>query len=201
MFLKQLDTSELKEVFRAFPEVSHPLALHRHALMRGPSPFTAGERELIAAFTSMLNACSYCYDEHNAVAASFGLSGELLKALIEDIETAPVEPRLRPVFRYVRKLTQAPSRVVQADVDAMHAAVSALKEGGRFVTAGIKLAAGPLSPFVNAVSRALSRTAVTAPLSMSPWRALEQVLGELDVTELRWGTAYVAAGVKARRFS
>ena len=122
MFLKQLDTSELKEVFRAFPEVSHPLALHRHALMRGPSPFTAGERELIAAFTSMLNACSYCYDEHNAVAASFGLSGELLKALIEDIETAPVEPRLRPVFRYVRKLTQAPSRVVQADVDAMHAA-------------------------------------------------------------------------------
>lgn len=122
MYLKSLDTSELKEVFRAFPEVSHPLALHRHALMRGPSPFTPGERELIAAFTSVLNACSYCYDEHNAVAASFGVSGELLKALAEDIETAPVADRMRPVFRYVKKLTQAPSRMVAADVEAMHAA-------------------------------------------------------------------------------
>ncbi len=122
MFLKTIQTAELKEVFRAFPEVSHPLALHREALMRGPSPFTPGERELIAAFTSLLNACRYCHEEHNAVAASFGVSGELLKALVDDIEAAPLEPRLRPVFRYVRKLTETPSRRVAADVEAIHAA-------------------------------------------------------------------------------
>lgn len=122
MFLKSLTTSELKDVFIAFPEVSHPLALHRQVLLRGPSPFTPGERELIAAFTSLLNACSYCYDEHNAVAASFGVSAELLKALVEDVDTAPVEERMRPVFRYVKKLTQTPSRMVAADVEAMHAA-------------------------------------------------------------------------------
>lgn len=122
MFLKSLDTSELKEVFRAFPEVSHPLALHRHALMRGPSPFTPGERELIAAFTSVLNACGYCTDEHNAVAAAFGIDAGLLKAMVDDLDTAPVEPRMRPVFRYVKKLTLAPARMVEADVAAIHAA-------------------------------------------------------------------------------
>lgn len=122
MYLKGLDTSELKEVFRAFPEVSHPLALYRHALMRGPSPFTPAERELIAAFTSLLNACSYCIDEHNAVAAAFGLSGEVLQALADDIESAPIEPRLRPVFHYVKKLTLAPSRIVAADVEPLYAA-------------------------------------------------------------------------------
>lgn len=122
MFLKKLATSELKEVFRAFPEVSHPLALHRHALMRGPSPFTPAERELIAAFTSMLNACSYCYAEHNAVAASFGLSADLLQSLFDDIEASPVDVRMRPVFHYVKKLTLSPSRVVAADVEPIFAA-------------------------------------------------------------------------------
>jgi len=122
MFLKTIQSAELREVFRTFPEVSHPLALHREVLLRGPSPFTVGERELIAAFTSLLNACRYCHEEHNAVAASFGVSGELLKALADDVETAPLEPRLRPVFRYVRKLTESPARVVAADVEAIHAA-------------------------------------------------------------------------------
>lgn len=122
MFLNGLDTSELKEVFRAYPEVSHPLALHRHALMRGPSPLTPGERELIAAFTSLLNACSYCHGEHNAVAAAFGLPTDLLKSLAEDIDTAPIEPRLRPVFHYVKKLTLSPARMVKADADAVFAA-------------------------------------------------------------------------------
>ena len=30
-----------------------------HALMRGPSPWTLGERELFAAYTSRLNQCPF----------------------------------------------------------------------------------------------------------------------------------------------
>jgi AhpD family alkylhydroperoxidase len=37
--------------------------------MRGPSPWTPGERELLGAFTSRLNECPYCADIHAGTAS------------------------------------------------------------------------------------------------------------------------------------
>jgi ubiquinone/menaquinone biosynthesis C-methylase UbiE len=82
--------------------------------------------------------------------------------------------------------------------EAMQMAASALRRGGRFVVAGVKLRSGPLSALPNQVLRATVRLGVTAPLTDRPWTALEAVLGRLDVTELYGGLAYVAAGVKGR---
>jgi hypothetical protein len=36
-----------------------PHSLHTHAVMRGPSEWSIGERELFAAFVSRLNHCSF----------------------------------------------------------------------------------------------------------------------------------------------
>jgi hypothetical protein len=36
-----------------------PLSRHTHAVMRGPSEWTVGERELFAAFVSRLNRCLF----------------------------------------------------------------------------------------------------------------------------------------------
>jgi hypothetical protein len=36
-----------------------PHAAHTHAVMRGPSEWSVGERELFAAFVSRLNQCSF----------------------------------------------------------------------------------------------------------------------------------------------
>ncbi len=36
-----------------------PHAAHTHAVMRGPSEWTIGERELFAAFVSRLNQCLF----------------------------------------------------------------------------------------------------------------------------------------------
>lgn len=81
---------------------------------------------------------------------------------------------------------------------AMQRAVSALRAGGRFVVAGVKLRSGPFSTLPNRVLRVTVRFGVTAPLTDRPWTALEAVLGRLDVTELCGGFAYVAAGVRVR---
>ena len=43
------EKATLLDVFRRFPASSRPLLHYHEALMRGPSPFTEGERELIAA--------------------------------------------------------------------------------------------------------------------------------------------------------
>ncbi|MDT8399300.1 MAG: peroxidase-related enzyme [Pseudomonadales bacterium] len=95
---------------------------YAQALMRGPSPLSPGERELIAAYVSGLNSCSYCYGSHSRVAQGFGLAPDLLESLLDNLETAPIEPRLKPLLHYARKLTETPSRMSPADAAAVYAA-------------------------------------------------------------------------------
>lgn len=114
--------TRLREVFAMFPEPSrHILALHEVA-MRGPSELTPAERELIFAYGSGLNACAFCHESHKFTAEAFGVDPGLFQALFDDVERAPVSERLRPILRYVKKLTLTPSRIVAADVAAILAA-------------------------------------------------------------------------------
>ncbi len=88
-------------------------------VMRGPSAFSVAERELIAAFVSGLNACQYCHGVHSQTAAAYGVDLGLFDDLMADMDAAAVAPKLKPVLRYVRKLTQTPSRMTQADAKAV----------------------------------------------------------------------------------
>lgn len=99
-----------------------PLIELHEALLRADSPFSVAERELMAAFVSGVNACGYCYGAHSAAAVEFGVAAELIEALVSDIDSADVDKRLKPVFRYLKKLTLTPTIMVQADVDAVFAA-------------------------------------------------------------------------------
>ena len=112
----------LLDVFRAFPTTSEPLIDYHQVLLRGPSPFSVAERELIAAYVSGLNACNYCHGVHTATAEAFGVPAGLLASLVADVDTAPVAERMRPVLRYVGKLTLTPSRMTPADAEAVLAA-------------------------------------------------------------------------------
>lgn len=116
------DSSGVGDVMVHQPELYQPLARFTQHLMRGPSPFSAAERELIAAYVSGLNACGYCHGSHTAIAADLGVEPDLLGKLLDDVEGANVDERLKPVLRYVKKLTQSPSRMTQADADAVIAA-------------------------------------------------------------------------------
>lgn len=101
---------------------ARPLIEYHEALLRGDSPLSVAERELIAAFVSATNACAYCEGAHTAAATQFGVEPELVRQLVGDLDGAPVAERMRPVLAFARKLTQTPSRMTQADVDAVLAA-------------------------------------------------------------------------------
>jgi uncharacterized peroxidase-related enzyme len=90
--------------------------------MRAQSPFTPAERELIAAYVSGLNSCSYCHDVHSATAAAFGVAAEVLNSALDDLDTAEIDERMKPVLKYVSKLTQEPAKLTGADADAIFAA-------------------------------------------------------------------------------
>jgi uncharacterized peroxidase-related enzyme len=122
-YLKSLPRDAvLADVFKAFPDHAKIRMQYSETLMRGPSPLTPGERELIAAFVSGLNACAYCHGVHEATARAFGLGEGLMANLLADSDAAPVDERMKPILRYVKKLTLTPARMTQRDADAVFAA-------------------------------------------------------------------------------
>lgn len=114
--------ANLIDVFRAFPDASIPLIEYHEVVLRGPSPFTEGERELIAGFVSTLNGCGYCTSVHVAAAENMGAPAGLIARLAADPELREATDRMRPVLNYARKLTEKPAAVTQADVKAISAA-------------------------------------------------------------------------------
>lgn len=91
-------------------------------VMSADGPLSQGERELIATYVSCLNQCEYCRAAHLPALDRFGITEELLDALLADIETAPVDERFKPLYRFVKKLTLEPAAITQADADAVYAA-------------------------------------------------------------------------------
>lgn len=112
----------LMDVFAAYPAGVQPLLQLHEALLRGPSPFSVGERELIAAYVSGLNGCTYCHGIHTATAEAFGLRPGVLEAALADLDTAPLPANIKPVLRYVGTLTRTPARITAADAEPVYAA-------------------------------------------------------------------------------
>ena len=99
-----------------------PITPVMHRVMRGPSPLSPGERELIAAYVSGLNRCRICFESHVLIARDFGVDERVLRRLIDDVDTAPLDDRLKPLLRYIRILTEAPGRLTEGDAAAVFAA-------------------------------------------------------------------------------
>lgn len=119
-FLPSLPTeSTLLAVLARSPAAAAALLDYHEAVMRGESPLSVAERETIAAYVSGLNACRYCHGVHEAAAQAFGLPAGVLVALLDDVDAAPVDTRLKPLLRYARRLTLEPARMTQRDVDAI----------------------------------------------------------------------------------
>ena len=69
-----------------------------------------------------MNQCNYCSKVHNSAVSAFGYPDDLVERLLDNIETAPVDARLKPILQFVRKLTVDQTRMVQRDADAVIAA-------------------------------------------------------------------------------
>jgi uncharacterized peroxidase-related enzyme len=114
------ENATLADLRRTYFDLLEKLRPYGHRLMRGPSPLSPGERELIAAFVSGVNSCRYCHGAHSLVARAFGVDEAVLATSLDNIEAAPVDARLKPILRYVRKLTETPSRMTAADAAAVY---------------------------------------------------------------------------------
>jgi len=114
------ENATLLELFKRFPDFARLLVKNNQYVMRGPSPLDAGQREIIAAYVSALNSCRYCIGSHTETARAFGMPENTINALVEDIDTAPVAENLKPILKFVRKLTLTPTRMTDADSKAIY---------------------------------------------------------------------------------
>ncbi|KAA6439375.1 peroxidase-related enzyme [Dyadobacter flavalbus] len=106
-------------LFNFRPETAVPLQLLAETLLRGESPLTSGERELIAAYVSHLNDCHFCHTSH-ASAAMAHLKCDL--ALIDDIkhgfQEIAITPKLHALLNIAAKVQKSGRQVTEEDVAA-----------------------------------------------------------------------------------
>jgi uncharacterized peroxidase-related enzyme len=76
-----------------------------HEAMRGPSAWSVGDRELMAAYVSKVNESAFCIGAHTATASQAYQDGPRVAAVLTDLDSAPVEEPLRATLRMLGKLT------------------------------------------------------------------------------------------------
>lgn len=118
-YLTSLPDATLRDLFRRWPELWRPVLEFHQQLLRGDSPLSEGQRELLAAYVSGLNECRYCHAIHSRVAAQLGLAEGEAAALAGEAGAASTPGALTPVLALARKLCAQPPRVERGDVDAV----------------------------------------------------------------------------------
>jgi uncharacterized peroxidase-related enzyme len=99
-----------------------PFAAWLQAVMRGPSAWSVGERELFAAFTSHLNRCRYCVGDHSAASARALQDAALVEAVLQDWRAAPLAPKTKAMLGLLERLTLQPQALAPQDMAAARAA-------------------------------------------------------------------------------
>lgn len=112
----------VRHILKLNPAAGRALLELHTAVLRTDTRLTARDKELIAAYVSGLNACSYCYGVHRETAAAFGVDPELLETLLNDFDQAPVAPGLKALLGYARRLTVEPAKTTARDAEAVFAA-------------------------------------------------------------------------------
>jgi AhpD family alkylhydroperoxidase len=77
-----------------------------HEAMRGPSDWSVGDRELMAAYVSTVNESAFCVGAHTATAGQAYQNKAKVAAVLADLESAPIEESLRSTLRMLGKLTR-----------------------------------------------------------------------------------------------
>ena len=90
-----------------------PMSAVTQEAMRGPSTWSVGDRELMAAFIAKTNQCEFCTKAHSAVAQGAYGDGKKVSALLSDLDTPVIEDPLRATLLMLVKVTR--EHTVNAD--------------------------------------------------------------------------------------
>lgn len=89
------------------------------AALRGPSPLSVAERELIASYVSSLNECQFCFDSHSAIVNELVKdNGNTVTCAVNNVESPAVSPKMRALLNIAGKVQKNGKLVTEADIKA-----------------------------------------------------------------------------------
>src|SRR3982751_2805169 len=81
------------------PETGKPLYELAQVLLRGESPLSEAERELIAAYVSCRNDCMFCMSSHGAAATClYGDNKTIVDDVLKDMQHANVSDKMKALL-------------------------------------------------------------------------------------------------------
>src|SRR5664279_2722040 len=108
----------IRSLFQFNPETAKPLCDLAEVLLRGPSPLSPAERELIAAYVSHRNACSFCRNSHAAAAGClFGDQKQIVDDVLDNQENIMLSEKMKALLALAGKVQQGGSAVEPADIE------------------------------------------------------------------------------------
>ena len=101
------------------PETGKPLYELAQVLLRGESPLSEAERELIAAYVSHLNNCMFCRNSHAAAARClYGDEKDTVDDVLNDMQQSNVSDKLKALLQIAGKVQVLGKEVLPADIEA-----------------------------------------------------------------------------------
>src|SRR3569833_715991 len=112
------DFPGIRSFFVYRPETAKPLNALVQTLLHDPHPtLSAGERELIATYESILNTCYYCTNIHGAIAKhQLGNNAETVKAVLANVDTTPISRKLKALLKIAAKVQSGGKNVTKLDI-------------------------------------------------------------------------------------
>jgi uncharacterized peroxidase-related enzyme len=108
----------IRSLFQFRPETGKPLCDLAEVLLRGPSPLSSAERELIAAYVSHRNGCVFCMNSHAAAARYlFDEVKHVVDELLHDEHSESLSPKMNALLNIAGKVQVSGKSVTPEDID------------------------------------------------------------------------------------
>lgn len=105
------------------PETGKHLYDLAQVLLRGDSPLSQADRELIATYVSHRNDCMFCKSSHAAAARClYGDEAAVVDEVMKDMHHAPISDKLKALLVIAGKVQVLGREVQQEHIDAARAA-------------------------------------------------------------------------------